>query len=475
MRSPGGTTLQFLGAAGTVTGSKFLVAHRDTRILVDCGLYQGLRELRERNWAPLPFDPATLDAVVLTHAHIDHCGYLPRLVAEGFSGPVYTSARTAELAGIVLPDSGHLNEEEASYARRKGYSRHDPVLPLFTEDDAHAALQQLVKVDFGVMREIAPDVRIRLSRAGHILGAASVAVHVDRDEIATAVFSGDLGRDNHPFLVAPDRAPEATTVLVESTYGNRLHDDSDGPALLAAAINTTIDRGGSVIIPAFAVDRTEVLLHHLADLSAAGQIPRHLPVFVDSPMALAALRVYRDAIADGDPDIRPEIAGTDPFAVPDLHEVSDVEGSKALNRPAEPCVIISAAGMASGGRVVHHLAHLLPDSRNTVVLVGYQAAGTRGRSLVEGATELKMLGRYVRVRAQVVNLPHFSVHADAAELTRWVGSSGHEPDAVYVVHGEPDGATALAERVRRTLDWAAVVPRYAERVLLRTNSAVANH
>ncbi len=466
MSGPAGTTLQFLGAAGTVTGSKFLIAHNDTRILVDCGLYQGLRELRERNWAPMPFDAATLDAVVLTHAHLDHCGYLPRLVAEGFSGPVYASRRTCELARIVLPDAGYLQEEEASYARRKGYSRHDPVLPLFTEDDAHAATQLLVPIDFGATREVAPDVAIRLSRAGHILGAASVAVHVGASEEATVAVSGDLGRDNHPFLVPPDRAPAASNVLVESTYGNRLHDDSDGPALLADTINATIERGGSVIIPAFAVDRTEVLLHHLAEQSASGRLPRGLPVFVDSPMALAALRVYRRALADGDPDIRPEIAGTDPFAVPNLREVSDVEGSKALNHPAEPCVIVSAAGMASGGRVVHHLAHALPDSRNSVVLVGFQAAGTRGRSLLEGASELKMLGRYVRVRAQVVNLPHFSVHADAGELTRWVGSSGHAPDSVYVVHGERDGATALAERIRQTLDWTAVVPRYAERVLL---------
>lgn len=465
MRPPT-ASLQFLGAAGTVTGSKFLVAHGSTRVLVDCGLYQGLRELRERNWSPLPFSAEAIDAVVLTHAHIDHCGYLPRLVAEGFSGPVYATPRTCELARIVLPDAGHLAEEEAEYANRKGYSRHSPALALFTEDDARRSLGQLVDLDFEAFREIAPGMTVRLQRAGHILGAASVALHLDGADEAALLASGDLGRDNHPFLVGPDPAPRAANVLVESTYGNRRHATDDGIEQLAATVVHTIERGGSVIIPAFAVDRTEVLLHHLADLSAAGRIPSDLPVFVDSPMALAALRVYRRALTDGDPDIRPEWRGGDPFAVPNLIEVHDVEGSKALNRPARPSVVISAAGMASGGRVVHHLAHGLPDPRNTVVLVGYQAAGTRGRRLVDGATELKMLGRYVPVRAQVVNLPHFSVHADADELLAWVGSSGSVPRSVYVVHGEPDAAKALATGIRHRFDVTAVVPRHAERVLL---------
>lgn len=460
-----GQTLQFLGATGTVTGSKFLVRSGPSRVLIDCGLYQGLRELRERNWNELPFAPSSLDAVVLTHAHIDHCGYLPRLIAHGFDGPVYATPRTAQLARIVLPDCGHLNEEEAEYANRKGFSRHAPALPLYTEDDAIRATQQLETIEYGADTEIAPDVSVCLSRAGHILGAASVRVQLGPDGPVVAV-SGDIGRTSHPFLAPPDPCPAADHVLVESTYGDRRHEDSRAIDLLAEAICSTIERGGSAVIPAFAVDRTEVMLHHLSKLTADKRLPPGLPIFVDSPMALSALRVYREAIADGDHDIRPEFHANDPFALPNLQEVRDVEGSKALNRPSRPCVIISAAGMASGGRVVHHLAHMLPDRRNTVILVGYQAAGTRGRSLVDGATELKMMGKYVPVRARIVDLPHFSVHADADELLEWVRSAGTEPEAVYVVHGEQNASASLAATIRRELDWTAVIPRFAERVRL---------
>lgn len=458
-----GSHLQFLGATGTVTGSKFLVTSGATRVLVDCGLYQGLRELRQRNWDDPPFSPRDVDAIVLTHAHIDHCGYLPRLVSQGYDGPVYLTRRTADLAAIVLPDSGFLNEEEAAYANRKGYTRHEPALPLYTREDAIAATRLFTTVEFGVPTEVAPDVTITMSRAGHILGAASVAVELGEPG-TTIAFSGDLGRGNHPFLVAPDPPPSADHLVVESTYGNREHVDDEPVPSLADVITATIDGGGSVVIPAFAVDRTEVILHHLATLSAAGRIPSELPVFVDSPMALGALAVYRSALADGDADIQPRFHGTDPFQLPGLCEVSDVEGSKALNHPERPCVIISAAGMASGGRVVHHLASLLPNARNTIVLVGFQAAGTRGRQLLDGSTELKMLGRYVPVRARIVDLPQYSVHADASELIDWVSASPREPRAVYAVHGEPAASAALAASLRRTLDWTAVVPRYAERV-----------
>jgi metallo-beta-lactamase family protein len=458
-------TLQFLGGVATVTGSKFLVRAGAAKVLVDCGLFQGLRETRVRNWDDPPFDPSSLDAIVLTHAHVDHCGYLPRLVAAGYRGPVYATPSTLDLVRVVLPDCGHLQEEESEYANRKGFSRHDPALPLFTEEDAWQALELLRPVPFHSDVEIAPDVTVRLSRAGHILGAASIRLELAGGP--TIGFSGDLGRSNHPFLVAPDPPGAVDWLLVESTYGDRRHAEASGLDALAEVIRRTVDRGGSVLIPAFAVDRTEVVLHHLARLASTGRLPAEVPIYVDSPMALSALKAYREAIARADPDIRPEAARPhDPFAVPGLTEVRDVEASKALNHPSGPSIVISASGMATGGRVVHHLAHWLPDPRNTVVLVGYQAAGTRGRQLLDGATELKMLGRYIRVRAEVVDLPAFSVHADSAELLDWIASADVEPRCVYVVHGEPRASEALAQSIGAALDWAAVVPYPDERVSL---------
>jgi len=464
MKAP--QTLQFLGGAGTVTGSKFLVTSGSTRVLVDCGLFQGLRELRERNWQDPPVLPDSLDAIVLTHAHLDHSGYLPRLAAAGYSGPVYATAATAELARIVLPDSGHLNEDEAEYANRRSFSRHEPALPLYTEEEAIESTRLLRPVAYGDDVEIAPNVSLRLSRAGHILGAASVELSLG-DSGTVVTFSGDLGRQQHPLLVAPDPPRVSDWMLVESTYGNRRHDDANALDMLVRTIDETVARGGSVLIPAFAVDRTEVLLRHLACLARDGRLPAGLPIHVDSPMALSALRVYRDAIARGDADIRQELRGrTDVFDVPCLREVRDVEGSKALNHSARPSIIISASGMATGGRVVHHLAHMLGDRRNSVVLVGYQAAGTRGRRLAEGATELKMLGRYVPVRASIVDLPAFSVHADADELLRWVGSAPQRPETVFVVHGEPPASRALASSISSSLGWMAVAPQLGERVVL---------
>lgn len=462
-------TLAFLGGARTVTGSKYLVSTADATVLVDCGLYQGGRELRERNWDDAAVPIERLDAVVLTHAHVDHTGYLPRLVANGFRGPVYATADTCALARIVLPDCGHLQEEEAEYANRKGISRHSPALPLYTEQDAVRSTELLQATPFLTDIEIAPGVSLRFSRAGHILGSAGV--HVALGD-ASAMFSGDLGRPWHPLLVPPDPPQAADLLIVESTYGDRRHERSNSETSasddaaaqrLGDVVRSTVERGGSVLIPAFAVDRTEIVLYHLAQLVAQGAIRADLPIFVDSPMALRALGVYRRAFEHGAADLQPRWnRGSDPFALAGLREVETVEESKALNHPAEPCVIISASGMASGGRVVHHLAHLAPDARNTIVLVGYQVIGTRGRQLVDGVDELKMLGRYVRVRAQVVNLGSFSVHADAHELLDWVASAEREPDTVYVVHGEPTPAETLAAAIRQRLDWTAVVPRREE-------------
>jgi metallo-beta-lactamase family protein len=457
-------TLQFFGAAQTVTGSKYLLETSSSRVLVDCGLFQGLKELRERNWTDAVPDPPSLDAIVITHAHVDHCGHLPRLVAAGFDGPVVATPTTGELAAIVLPDCGHLQEEEAEYANRKGFSKHHPALPLYTEDDAHQAVKLFEDLPFRERRQLTPDVSIRFAPAGHILGSS--ILHLEIGDVAVT-FSGDLGRPSHPLLGPPEPPPASDWLLVESTYGDRRHDDAGADSALAAAIVRTIDRGGSVLIPAFAVDRTEVLLHHLNRLMRGGLLPSNLPVFVDSPMALAALRVYRAAMTRGDLDVRPDaLRRGDPFCLPGLREVHDVEGSKALNRPEQPCVIVSASGMLSGGRAVHHLAHLVGDPRNTIVLVGYQAAGTRGRSLLDGATELKLLGRYLRVRSEIVDLPAFSVHADAGELLDWIGSAPRPSAATFVVHGEPAASHALARTIRTQLDRLAVVPRLGERVRL---------
>lgn len=459
--------LTFLGGAGTVTGSRFLVETPTATVLVDCGLFQGLKELRLRNWEPFPHDPAAIDAIVITHAHIDHIGYLPRLVKLGYGGPVYCSENTAALARIVLPDSGYLQEEEAAFANRMGYSKHRPALPLYTEDDARIALGRLVPAAFDEPVAVAEGVTATFRPAGHILGSSTVRLDLDTGDRSTRVlFSGDLGRPRHPLLVAPAPPDGADVVVMESTYGGRRHDDAGAVGALADIISRTARRGGTVVIPAFAVDRTEVVLHELRALMADGTVP-DLPVYVDSPMALRALGVYRRAIAEGAPDIAPELHDApDPFDTGNLHEVHDVEASKALAHLPHPSIIVSASGMASGGRVLHHLARVLPDPRNSVVLVGFQAAGTRGRSLADGCDELKMFGSYVRVRAEIATIGSFSVHADHEELLAWLGSATRPPDTTYLVHGEPEGAEHLRSDIARRLDWPVVVASPGERVLV---------
>lgn len=457
------TAVTFLGGARTVTGSKFLFDHRGRRFLVDCGLFQGIKELRLKNWSRLAVYPSSIDAVVLTHAHLDHCGYLPRLVLDGFAGPIHCTPHTADLVGIILPDSGHLQEEEAENANRFGWSRHDPALPLYTEDDARATLDHLHPHAFGQPFDVVPGVQASFRRAGHILGSASV--RLDIDDGSTIVISGDLGRPHHPLLVAPDPIGPADWIVVESTYGDREHDDEGALERFAATIEQTITRGGSVVIPSFAVDRTEVLLHHLRRLEDAGTLP-DVPIFVDSPMALASLRVYGTAFTEGADDVRAELRGRVPLRPERLVEVPDAAGSKRVSELREPSIIVAASGMATGGRVVHHLAAALPDPRNAVILVGFQAEGTRGRRLLDGARELKMRGRYVRVRANVVDLPAFSVHADSSELVDWLATADGPPDTAFIVHGEPDASAALQRRVEEELDWLAVVPRSGERLRL---------
>jgi metallo-beta-lactamase family protein len=457
-------TLDFLGGAGTVTGSRFLVGTGTGRVLVDCGLFQGLRELRRRNWQQFPVDPAGIEAVVLSHAHLDHSGYLPALARDGFAGVVHATPGTVALAGVVLHDSAHLLAEDTVHAREHGYSRHRDPQPLYTDRDVDEVERRFRSHAFGERVDVAEGVAATLRAAGHILGSSTVQLLLDGAR--SVLFSGDLGRPAHPVLRPPEPPAAADVVVVESTYGNRVHAAEDGDELLAAVVNRTIRRGGSVVIPAFAVDRTEVILMALRRLRASERIP-DLPVYVDSPMALAALRIYRDAIRDGFPELRPDLCGAaDPFDPGNLHETRTVEESKSLNSPRWPCIIISASGMVSGGRVLHHLEGLLPDEVNTVVLAGYQALGTRGRDLLDGANTLKIHGRYVPVRAEVVEVPTFSVHADATEVVAWLARAPRPPDVCYVVHGEPDAAAALRRRIAAELGWTTVVPRLGERVRL---------
>ena len=464
MEHPTAPVLTFLGGAGTVTGSRFLIETDRARLLVDCGMFQGLKRLRLANWDPFPVDPASIDAVVLSHAHLDHSGYLPALARDGFAGPVWCTAGTADLAGIVLTDSGHLQEEEAAYANRKGFSRHRPALPLYTAGDAERCLHHLRDVPFDAPVAAAPGVEVRFSRAGHILGSSSVLVRLERPA-RTILVSGDLGRPVHPILRPPPAPPDADVVLVESTYGDRHHEDADAAVeRLADAVRRTAARGGVVVIPAFAVDRVEVLLLALRRLRAEGRIPA-LPVYADSPMALAVLDVYRKAIAGRDPEVRLEpAAGADPFDPGDLREIHSPAESRALNDVRYPSVIISSSGMATGGRVLHHLAQRLPDPRNTVVIAGFQAEGTRGRQLADGAPAVKLLGRYVPVRAEILDVGAFSVHADADELLAWLARAPRPPDTVYVVHGEQHASDELCRRIRCERGWHAVVPAHGDRV-----------
>ncbi len=457
--------LRFLGATGTVTGSRFLLEAPHCRVLIDCGLFQGLKELRLRNWYEFPVAPSSIDAVVLTHAHVDHSGYLPALARNGFRGPIFATPDTVALCRILLPDSGRLHEEEATYATRKGYSKHAPALPLYTEADAQRVLRQLHGLDFDVPAAVGKGVRATFRRAGHILGAASAVVTVDATPARTIAFSGDLGRPTHPILRPPAPAPRADVIVIESTYGDRRHDDETALRTFEDALVRCAQRGGMAVIPSFAVDRTEVVLFHLRRLVRAGRLPR-VPVYVDSPMALAALDVYRAAIAERHADLQAGLDAADPFDPGTLREAHTAEESKALNLVRGPGVIISASGMASGGRVLHHLAKRLPNPDDLVLLPGYQAEGTRGRALADGAKAVKMLGHYVGVRAEVVHVPGFSVHADGDELLAWLRGAPQAPESVFVVHGEPSAAAALRQAIEAQLGWTAVAPRYLEQVRL---------
>jgi len=458
------TTLTFLGAAGTVTGSKYLLETGERRVLVDCGLFQGLKELRERNWEPLPLDPKGLDAVILTHAHIDHSGYLPRLVKDGYKGRVFCTPATADLLRIMLPDSGRLNEDDARDANRDGYTKHAPALPLFTEDDAFQALTHLQPVGYDRPMPLGGAGTFSFADAGHLLGSSFVRVSLT-DGGRELLFSGDLGRYSRPVLPDPTMIQSADFLVVESTYGDRLHEPDDDGAKLAEIVSTTIAGGGKVIIPAFAVGRAEEVIYWLKRLEDERRIPV-VPVYLDSPMALDALRHYASHSRDLDPDVQSRRGQLGAFTTRRFTAVASPQQSQEIQASPTPCIVISASGMATGGRVLHHLKAALPRSRNTVLFVGYQAAGTRGRSLVEGAESVKIHGRQVPVGARIERIDSMSAHADADEIMRWLSGFTRPPRMTYVVHGEPPARAALKARIEQELAWHVHVPEYLEQVTL---------
>ena len=444
----------FLGAAGTVTGAKFLLDADRARVMLECGQFQGLRQLRERNWRGLPVPPDSIDAVLLSHAHIDHSGYLPRLVRDGYRGPIHCSPGTADLVRIMLPDAARLGEEEAEFRNRQGRSRHQPALPLFTSEDAAAALRQLSPIEFGRRFAPARGVEAELLPSGHILGASIVAVATSGRRL---VYSGDLGRYDVPVMRDPVVVDAADALLVESTYGNREHPHDDGTAMLVRAVTRAVEQRGVLLIPAFAVGRTQDVLYLLRELEAAGRIPK-IAVHLDSPMGTSVTALYARYRDEHDDAARKVAAGGGELFAPAGFRISrTVDDSKRLNVLEEPAIVIAGSGMAAGGRILHHLRRRLPDPRTTVLFVGYQAAGTRGRLLRDGAETLRIFGEEVPVRATIMATDALSAHADRSEILRWLRGFKRPPTVTWAVHGEPDAAASLREAIARELGWNARV------------------
>jgi metallo-beta-lactamase family protein len=446
-------SVQFLGATGTVTGSKYLLRAGGSEVLVDCGLFQGFKQLRLRNWAPLPVKPAAVSAVVLSHAHLDHSGYLPLLVRNGFVGRIHCTEATYELCRILLLDAGRLQEEEAEYANRRGFSKHKPALPLYTEEDAKRSLTHFSPVEFDKDIELG-GLRFSLLPAGHILGAAIVSLN---DGARTMVFSGDLGRPNDPIMVAPSAVRRADYLVLESTYGNRRHDPEDPREKLGQVIRRTAERGGVVVIPSFAVGRAQSLLYYVHQLKSQGAIPADLPVYLNSPMAVDATRIYHEHRAEH--RLTPEQCRAMCTAAV---VINTAEESRRLNEKRVPMVIIAASGMATGGRVVHHLKAFAPDPRNTILFSGFQAGGTRGATLLAGAESVKIHGEYVPVRAEIAIVDNLSAHADSAEILGWLKGLDRPPRETFITHGEPLAADALRHAVEKELGWRCRVPDYLE-------------
>lgn len=450
--------LRFLGGTGTVTGSKYLVEADGRRVLIDCGLFQGFKQLRLRNWAALPVSPAQIDAVVLTHAHLDHSGYLPLLARDGFKGPVYCTAATRDLCGILLPDSGHLQEEDARYANLRGFSKHKPALPLYTEDDARRCLRQLRAVAFGTRTDLGAALNFEFLQAGHILGAAMVLL---RGREGSILFSGDLGRPHDPIMPPPQPVKQADHLLVESTYGDRRHSDEDAAEALAKVIKRTAARGGIILVPSFAVGRAQTLLYLLHRLKAQARIP-DLPIFLNSPMAVDATRIFWEHRGEH------RLSREESEATCRIARVANtVEESQALNNLRMPAVIIAASGMATGGRVLHHLKAFAPDPRNTILFSGFQAGGTRGAAMLAGAPTVKIHGQEVPVNAEVAMLDMLSAHADWQEIVDWTAGFERAPHKTYITHGEPSAADALRRHLVEARGWECEVPDYLQSVSLR--------
>jgi metallo-beta-lactamase family protein len=465
-------TLTCLGAARTVTGSKHMLDVGGQRVLTDCGLFQGLKELRERNWQPLPVRATDIRAVILTHAHLDHSGYLPRLVGQGFRGRIFCTPATAELTRIVLADAAKLQEEDAERANRKGYTRHRPALPLFTVEDADRAMTLLQPVGYERPVTVIPGLTAEFINAGHLLGSAYARVRVEQPA-KTILFGGDLGRYSRPVLPDPSPISEADVLLVESTYGDKVHPDDDNGLELARIIKDTVDRNGKLIIPAFALGRVEELLYWIRSLEERGQIPQ-LPVYVDSPMASAVLQLYQKRADELDAEIKRTNDGhllrasrdVCMFCTARLKVVTTIDESRRVQESHEPSIVISSSGMATGGRVLHHLRRGLPDARNTVMFAGYQAAGTRGRALKDGAKITRIHGEDVPVRARIESMDSMSAHADSNEIMRWLGNFTRPPALTCLVHGEPGPMDVLKARIERELKWNVRTPQHQETIEL---------
>jgi metallo-beta-lactamase family protein len=449
--------LTFYGAVGTVTGSRFLLRVGHHRTLIDCGLFQGYKNLRKRNWAGLPIPPSKIDEVVLTHAHIDHSGFLPVLCREGFKNDIFCTHATRDLCRHLLPDSGFIHEKDAASANRHGHTRHHPARPLYTREDAENCLPQFHPLDFASPRSLSKHHTMTFRRAGHIPGAASVLFEAAGKRI---LFSGDLGPPDSPTMTPPDPIPQVDVLIIESTYGNRLRDRTDPETALAEVVNRTASRGGTLIIPAFAVGRTQLILHHLQRLISSGRVPQ-VPVFLDSPLAIKATEVFENHPDDHRLTVEEAEAAC---SLP--RYVRDPEESKALTRDPMPKIIIAGSGMATGGRVLHHLKAYLPDGRNTILFAGFQAAGTRGAKMIQGVESIKIHGSYWPVNAEVDHLDMLSAHADSAEIIDWLRPMPNPPRQIFIVHGEPEASEALRIRMAEELDWVAEVPELNEEYLL---------
>lgn len=445
--------IQFIGATQTVTGSKYLVQTEHTNVLVDCGLFQGYKELRLRNWAPLPIDPSTIDYVFLTHAHIDHSGYIPLLVKNGFSGKIICTEATKELCKILLPDSGHLQEEDAKYANRKGYSKHHPALPLYTQAEAELSLEYFHSIPFDENLKIHENFYASFHYAGHILGASLIRLEHERTSL---LFSGDLGRSNDPIMKPPKNPPTSDYLVIESTYGDRLHDKVDPEKQLQTIISRTATRGGVVLIPAFAVGRTQSLLYYIHQLKIKNEIP-DIPIFVDSPMATNATQIFSQHADENRLTLqeRKNICGV-------AHYVRSVEESIELGQQKMPMVIISASGMATGGRILHHIRNFAPNHKNTILFSGFQAGGTRGDRMVRGEKEVKMFGQMVSIRAEVIQLENTSAHADYEELLMWLSHFKKAPQKIFITHGEKEASQALKLKIEQKFHWNCSVPNYLD-------------